>query len=182
MISVKCAHASVRPIPRHFLRVRDQVSLVYKTTGKFLSKASEVIHKCSVFDGTSLADWQTLFCIVEMRSKHFLAQTRTLVHSGPQGVFADESPLSSRPPRCITFVLPKNDKGATSSGVDQSGLSVSPPMEGLVDYRDWMQVALRLDRLLIIQNLIARGYWERGASPPLSSALESGSMAILSCP
>jgi hypothetical protein len=43
-------------------------------------------------------------------------------------------------------------------------------------------VAVRLDRLYIIQNLIARWYWERGPPFRLSSALESGSMAISSCP
>jgi hypothetical protein len=111
-----------------------------------------------------------------------LAQTRALVHSGPNGVFEDESPLSSRPPRSITFVLPPNDKGTTSSGIDRSGLSVSPPLEGLVDYRDWMQVAVRLDRLHIFQNLIARWYWEREASAQPQFCFGDGSMAVSYCP
>ena len=85
-----------------------------------------------------------------------LPQTRTLVHSGPQLASDNESPVTSRPPRSITFVLPTKDKGATGSGVDSAGLSVSPPLEGLVNYRDWMQLAVRLDRLHIKQSVTAR--------------------------
>lgn len=49
---------------------------------------------------------------------------------------------SARSPR-ITFLLPKPEVPA--SGVDRTGLSVSPPVEGVIDYRNWMQISERLE-------------------------------------
>nr|CAD7264850.1 unnamed protein product [Timema shepardi] len=43
--------------------------------------------------------------------------------------------MSDERPR-ITFVLP--EKAGSQSGVDSAGLSVSPPLEGVVEYREWM--------------------------------------------
>jgi len=104
--------------------------------------------------------WGDVGVAVNSKAPHcasvHLPQTSTLVHSGPQLASDNESPVTSRPPRCITFVLPAKDKGATSSGVDSTGLSVSPPLEGLVNYRDWMQAAVRLERLHIKQSVTAR--------------------------
>ncbi|PSN42124.1 hypothetical protein C0J52_19796, partial [Blattella germanica] len=89
-----------------------------------------------------------------------LAQTRTLVRSNDP--LEDDDP--PRPPRSITFVLPpNNEKGGTgSSGVDRAGLSVRPPLEGVVDYRDWMQVTpVRGEKLYVTKDKRRSQSWRR---------------------
>uniref|UniRef100_A0A1V1FNG4 Putative serine protease 69 isoform A n=1 Tax=Reticulitermes speratus TaxID=60591 RepID=A0A1V1FNG4_9NEOP len=81
--------------------------------------------------------------------------------SDPQLAPDDQSPVTSRSPRCITFDLPPKDKGSTSSGVDSSGLSMSPPLEGLVNYRDWMQVAVRGEKLYVTKDKRQSQSWRR---------------------
>nr|CAD7425849.1 unnamed protein product [Timema monikensis] len=67
-------------------------------------------------------------------------------------IFSDERPR-------ITFVLP--EKAGSQSGVDSAGLSVSPPLEGVVEYREWMEKSVRGEKLYVTKDKRRSQSWNR---------------------